>query len=131
MLIVEVEGKWPQMCVDNVLFMQSCAPDCIMHEKNILEPIQWDFKQISYFMLHVGIVYKSKAFKKRVLNLVCFSVCLAHLSIYLLKAWSLQSNMIADKGIAYRDSMLNNQWTRGKSSPLVTIILILFTKYLP
>lgn len=87
MLIVEVEGKGPQLCVDSVLFMLSCAPDHIMHEKNTLEQIQWDFKQIPYFMLHVGIVYKSKAFKKTVLNL-CVSLSVS--PIYLFIYWRLE-----------------------------------------
>lgn len=122
--------SWPQICVDRMLFMQSCVPDHVMREKNALEQIQWDFKQTSYFILHVGTVCKTKALKKIISDLHV-SVSLTHLSIYPAKAWSLQTNMIADEGTAYRDTMLSNQWTRGKSSPLVTIILKLFTKYLP
>lgn len=80
----------------------------------------------SYFPF--GNVYKSKAFKSIVLVL---HVSLSHPSIYPPKIWSLQSNVVTNKGTTYRDITLSNQWTRGKSSPLLTIILILFTKCLP
>lgn len=73
-----------------------------MRKKNALEQIQWDFKQISYFTLRVGTVYKFKAFKKTVLELR------VSLSISPID-WSLQSNVTADKGTADRDSMLSNQ----------------------
>lgn len=62
-LIVGVE-TWPQIRVDTMLFMQSCDPDRVMHERNALEQIEQNFRQTSYFILHVGTVYKPKALKK-------------------------------------------------------------------
>lgn len=122
--------SWPQICADRVLFVQSCAPDHVIHEKNALEQIECNFKQTFYFILHVRTVYKPKALKKIISDLH-ISLSLSP-SIYLSsKDLSLQTNMIADEGTAYRSSIPSNQWTRGKSSPAVIIIWILVTEYLP
>lgn len=75
-----------------------------MHEKNALEEIERNFKQTSYFILHVGTAYKPKALKKIVADLhVSLSLSLSlYLSSKVLKS---ANNMIA----AYRGSMLSNQ----------------------
>lgn len=92
MLIVEVESKWPQMCVDRVLYMQTYASDHAMHEKNALEKIQQDFKQIFYAVcwncLQVQGLWKC-SFRPS-----CYSVYFT--CLHLLKAWSLQSDGTAE-----------------------------------
>lgn len=123
--------SWPQICVDRVLFIQSCVPDHVMPEKNALEQNEWNFKQTSYFILHVRTVYKPKVLKMIIADLHVLLSFSPYIYLSSKDLESVQTNMIADEGTAYRSSILSNQWTRGKSSPLVTVIWILVTKYLP